>query len=80
MFWRGTRLKHSLNGFSSYSLFLSSPSQKKQTASLTLTFSHSTVFTYQLPADTLPLVTAGAPQKGTNNNNSEGSSVSGDAP
>ncbi len=31
------------------------------TTSLALTFSHSKVFTHQLPTDTLPLVTAGAP-------------------
>lgn len=30
------------------------------TTTLALTFSHSKVFTYQLPTDTLPLVTAGA--------------------
>lgn len=31
------------------------------TTSLALTFSHNKVFIYQLPTDTLPLVTAGAP-------------------
>lgn len=50
---------------------------KSSTTPSALTF--SLVFTHQLPAaqrgDTLPLLTAGAPAEGTNNNNTEGSSA-----